>query len=713
MNASELIVEVRDRDLIRRAQLTDVDMDSLVVVPRNNDVGSWQLTLPDTVLDEKTGEWEPHAAAKALRQEGAGLIVTAPGADGDVILLSGPMVSATFEASSDDLTGTWKFTGVSDTVLLADALAYPDPSNADPATQSRANDKRTGTAEDLLRQYVAFNIANGPVWAPAGRLVGLRTRLVLDGTSKGRGPRLTKSPRFQNLLELCQEIGFAGGLSFDVVQSGDKLVFRIWEARDRSAFVRMDMANDLLKSVSYGYGSPSTTVALVAGQGQGEERTLVSRSNADSAESEASWGRRIERFYDQRNTDDLVELTQKGDEELLAGAASAQGLQAAPTDADAMLYPRDWTVGDIVGVVIEGQEVKAAVTEVAISVSGALVIMVATLGDVSAFDPEAASQRRAQSTSSRVSAIERTLEVPSGGFELSDLPGTLPIDRTTGNLPLSRTSGTMDLPSRTTGNLPLSRTTGTMDLPSRTTGNLPISRTTGQVPLARVDNVAGRGTTAERDTNWGVPTTEFAKGFLASSRPVWFNTDLGWEESYYAPVGTEGLTVRGLVAGVPAGWYPTGYGPHGRLHTAGPQGHVSGSYFTNWLNFGSSLGAGWGESWRSHTLIDRPTGDTATIRTRLPGRYDLECQMEFPGGTGTGVWRFGYFSGFANAGATNADSPLPLLGGYDQIPRLEHRNVLLLDTGRCFMQTVAAQWTVGNSNAWMSLRYVGPPLVTA
>ncbi|QDF14190.1 minor tail protein [Microbacterium phage IAmGroot] len=626
MNVSDIIVEVRDRDLNRVAQLTEADMDTLVAVPRDNDVGSWELRLPDSVLNETTGEWESHAAAQHLRKEGAGLIITAPGPDipavpptyapGEVVarnyiynppmrtttgwaaagganapsltgtpdglqldfaqemsatflttsatvaategevwtggawvtvpsdsppatliawhvwyaggaqngsagagdpvtiqpgettyinltrvaspgttgvrfmfsayrgrieaggrliirdallektstpsatsfsgdtpsdppgrtgyayswegtpnaspsikreytvtspgtpaiptyttLLSGPMTSATFEASSDNLSGEWRFTGVSDTVLLADALSYPQPSNGDPTTQTATNDKRTGSAESLIRQYVAYNIASSH--APAARLVGLRQKLTLDGNDQLRGLAMTKSPRFQNLLELCQEIGFAGGVSFDIAQVGTGLKLRVWTPSDRSAFVRMDMRSDLLKSVSYGYGSPSTTVAVVAGQGQGTERAVVSRTSDDATAAEVAWGRRIERFVDQRSSEDVAELIQKGDETILDGGATVTGLQASPTDSSTMLYLRDWTVGDIVSVVVEGQEVKVPVSEVAVGVSGAAVTMVATLGEASAFDVDAASQRRTEETTSRVSAIERTLEVPA------------------------------------------------------------------------------------------------------------------------------------------------------------------------------------------------------------------------------------------------------------------------------------------------------------
>ncbi|WP_336628447.1 MULTISPECIES: Gp37-like protein [unclassified Microbacterium] len=492
MNASDLVVEVRDADLTRVAQLAESDLSGLNITSRHNDVGSWQLTLPDTVLDAETGQWVEHAAAQHLRKEGAGLIVTAPGQSPET-LISGPMTSATYVADENDLTGKWSFTGVSDAVLLSDALAFPDPeTSADPANQTRANDTRTGNAEDLIRQYVAYNIA--ATSAQPGRIVGLRSHLRLRGTSLGRGKSLTKSPRFQNLLELCQEIGFAGGVNFDVLQTGTVLELVITEPADRTKTIRMDMANQLLKSVTYGYGAPTTTLALVAGQGVGTERQLIACTSPDASGAEERWGRRVERFIDQRQTDDEAELTQKGNEEVLAGAASTTGLEAEPTDTDAMLYLRDWRTGDRISVVVEGQEVAAQVTEAAISVQGSAVVFVATLGNPGAFDVDAASQRRSAATSSRVSALERNAEVPlaspTSWGDIVNKPATYP--------PSAHTHALAD----GTGDLPVERVSG--DLPiSRTTGDLPISRTTGDIPASRVSGLPTLPPTAAGTFSWG------------------------------------------------------------------------------------------------------------------------------------------------------------------------------------------------------------------
>ena len=80
-----------------------------------------------------------------------------------------------------------------------------------------------------------------------------------------------------------------------------------------------------------------------------------------------------------------------------------------------------------------------------------------------------------------------------------------------------------------------------------------------------------RGTTAQRDTYWGAPTTGTttaeiqARVALASQGPRWFNTEKGYEEQYFAKKDDTGL-VAGLGAMTP-GWYPSGSGvvPHARV----------------------------------------------------------------------------------------------------------------------------------------------------
>lgn len=421
METTDLVVEVRDTNLNRVGQLVLDDLDGLTIATRANAVGSWQIALPDTILDPTTGKLVPHALCLALRTEGAGLVVTGPTG----VIISGPMTESQFEASSTDPAGTWTITGASDMILLQDALAYPDPATADPTAQRFANDVRTGAAETLLRSYVAFNICNGAIatggalsWAPAGRLVGLRSKLRLQGPGAGRGPTLAFSPRFDNLLELCQNIAVAGGLTFDVVQNGSYLELVVSQPVDRSPYVRMDIDNQQLATVDFGYGSPTATRPIVGGDGDGTARTIVERTNSPVLAAEALWGRRIETFVDQRQTSDLSQLQQAGDAILTAQGVTIPSMKVTPSDDLAMIYMRDWFLGDVVAVTVGVRQVTATVTEAAIAVNNG-VLVGATVGDPTGFESSDVQASRITSTEARVSSLERNAEsggMPSGAL---------------------------------------------------------------------------------------------------------------------------------------------------------------------------------------------------------------------------------------------------------------------------------------------------------
>ncbi len=103
-----------------------------------------------------------------------------------------------------------------------------------------------------------------------------------------------------------------------------------------------------------------------------------------------------------------------------------------------------------------------------------------------------------------------------------------------------------------------------------------------------------KGTTAERNTLFGSPANDTERVALANQKIVWFNTDLGWEESYYAVTGLSGLTAKGLVAGTASGWYPTGKGPrliYGPTASATTPG--SGAVVGNWNESTWVNAAGW------------------------------------------------------------------------------------------------------------------------
>lgn len=395
MLLDDLTLEVRDRTLKRVGQVTKPFL-SMKATVRWCGVGEWELTLPGD-----------HAMVDHLVADGSGVILLGPDGESTGVIFSGPTTTPKRKRDAQNPDGTFTFTGVTDEVHLLDALAYPNPliADAQASSQSRANDTRTGFAEALLRQYVAYNIAG--THAPAGRLRGIRPSIKLYGGDLGRGISITKSPRFQNLLELLREIvTLEPGIGFRMVQIDGLIQFQVLDSRDKRAFVRFDVENGTLTSEEVQQSGPGLTTAIVAGQGEGTERTIITRTTPDATAAEASWGRVIEAFVDQRDTDAVVELQQSGDEKL-AEAAGGTSVKVIPADESTMQFGVDWRAGDQVTVVVNGVEAPTAVTETALLINSDGVRAGAALGDVSTFTKGDTLGAKVDALDVRVAQLER------------------------------------------------------------------------------------------------------------------------------------------------------------------------------------------------------------------------------------------------------------------------------------------------------------------
>lgn len=141
-----------------------------------------------------------------------------------------------------------------------------------------------------------------------------------------------------------------------------------------------------------------------------------------------------------------------------------------------------------------------------------------------------------------------------------------------------------------------------------------------------LDGGQGQGTTAARDLLFTPPTTDTERVALANRKIRWYNTDLGWEESYYAPTGLAGLTAQGLVAGTASGWYPTGEGPYAVYEPTTTFLASTGSYLGNWHN-GNKRRKG-GDAWFT-------AASDGFITVYQPGIYDVKVWTQLTSGSGT------------------------------------------------------------------------------
>jgi hypothetical protein len=228
-----------------------------------------------------------------------------------------------------------------------------------------AYDVRSGIAETVIRQYVDVN-AISAIADPLG-LSRVVPGLALT-TNLGRGANVTEQARFDKLMNkdgsgLLQRLGQNGGLGFRVVQSGTALQLQLYAPTDRSATVIFSDALGTVSDFDYTWEAPDPeeggNVAVVAGLGEGVDRTIILRADATSI---GHW-ERSEDFQDARDTSDLATLQQRGDAAL---AQNAEKIAFAATIApsDALVWGVDMDLGDKVTITVDGTSYSDLIREV-------------------------------------------------------------------------------------------------------------------------------------------------------------------------------------------------------------------------------------------------------------------------------------------------------------------------------------------------------------
>lgn len=328
----------RDANLDRVAQIDDFTSAELVL--RHNRPGSWRVN------------GIPASGVGARFTPGAGIVVHRDG----TAILSGPVTlpARRWSAAEDHVNPE----GVGDLIHLWDRIAHPSPADGNFATQ--AYDVRTDVCETVLHEYV--NVNAGPGALTARRATGLTL-----GTDNGAGASVTGRARLQILGDFLAGLAIAGGdLGFQIVQSGSGIVFSVTTTTDKSDTVVFSAELGNLLEYAYDQRAPEASYVYVGGGGEGAARTF--REGGDSAAT-ARWGRRIERFVDQRQTTVTAELDQARDENL-ATAAEQTTLVLTPTETGSMAYGVDYGLGDRVSAVVDGVAVDLVVREVRITLDG-------------------------------------------------------------------------------------------------------------------------------------------------------------------------------------------------------------------------------------------------------------------------------------------------------------------------------------------------------
>jgi hypothetical protein len=365
-NVKDLIVEVRNSSLQRVGQILPEDLQDFSFGIRNNGVGDWKIVLPAN-----------HPLVDTLRTPGSGIIVSSTTA----VLFSGPTTFAKNVADFVNPKGYWEIEGATDNIILTEKLAFPTPTTADVSAQSISYDTRVGKAQKIMKDYVDANI--GPS-APVERRVSNLTIEAGDTL----GPTLTYSARFDNLDKLVYAIATVGKLSYNIVQEGSNLVFKVYAPTDRSAAIRMDIFNGQLEKTEYTYRMPEVTRVIVGGAGALTQREFLQRTSTDSLNAETAWGRKIEVFKDQRSAQSEDELENAGDEELEERGKTIETVVVVPNENQNMVFGKDWFLGDTVSVIVGNEQITQIVKEVAVVVNDSGLSLRATVGEITKEDFE-------------------------------------------------------------------------------------------------------------------------------------------------------------------------------------------------------------------------------------------------------------------------------------------------------------------------------------
>lgn len=353
-----LSVIARDADLARLGPLPWL---TLKIVLRYQGVSSWQFTMDAA-----------HPKAALVFASG-GVIVED---DETGVVLSGPTRVIGRKSDDGQPTTTMTVTGVDDTFLLATRLCYPDPAHAATNQSAALYDVRAGVAETVMKAFVNVNL--GP-----GALTARRAPAFTIATDLTRGPSGSSSVRFDNLIDVLTSIGKTATLGYRIVQVGSGLIFDVYEPQDLSGTARWSRALGNLRGFSFEISAPTSTDAIVAGDGIDTARTFIERSDPDA---ETDWGARIEQFVDGPDDGDATSLAQVGDQALLDNGPGAV-LSITPIDTPLMKFGRDYNLGDLVSVDIETDTITDVVLQVRIDADPTGTFVQPSIGTVDSVTP--------------------------------------------------------------------------------------------------------------------------------------------------------------------------------------------------------------------------------------------------------------------------------------------------------------------------------------
>lgn len=217
-------------------------------------------------------------------------------------------------------------------------------------------------AETVANTLVSYNACAAATTGNSRLRDGAITGLSVEADGAA-GNTLDWYCTWDNLLETLQSLAAAGGGDFDVVQTAAATFQWRWYVgqlgTDRTATVTFALERANMADPSYDYDRREEAgIAVVLGQGEGSDRTVVTRTSGDSD---------VELVADARDVTTTAGLTARGNAKLIARPAVQEfGFKAVSTPATT--YGLHYFLGDLV-TARYGGVVEVARKVVAVNVS--------------------------------------------------------------------------------------------------------------------------------------------------------------------------------------------------------------------------------------------------------------------------------------------------------------------------------------------------------
>lgn len=235
------------------------------------------------------------------------------------------------------------------------------------AYASTAGSDKSGKAETVIKEYVNENAGPGAI--ATRQLPGLSIQATGSGGNNWEGKR-----SWRNLLEVCQEIAYAGGGDFQIVGTGPATFEFRWYTGQLGSVRTIGSAdpvvfslqrnNMLQPTLSVNHGQEFNMV-YVLGQGEEAARTVVLASNP--AASGASPWNTIEVSRQATNEDTVDGLTSTGVAELRNGLAQ-QNITFKVAQMPDCAYGVHYFLGDVISALYH-QRVDKKIVRVGLNIS--------------------------------------------------------------------------------------------------------------------------------------------------------------------------------------------------------------------------------------------------------------------------------------------------------------------------------------------------------